>query len=279
MILLSWNCRGLASKPRKLALKEMVMSSKLDFILLQETLGKSIEAETTLMSLLPGWRFTAMDSVGHSGGLAIGYREGRRDQILLAREEEWRLKSRAVSLKARDENTKFFHNYAKGRKNSNTIWKLKNEEGEEANTFEELSILGRNHFQNLFADQGEITIAEVIRTAQCFPRFVEEEEAESLMNEVTKEEVECFIKSMAKYKSPSSDGWTTELFQHFFDQIGTELTEVVEESRKKGEVYSSFNANFIALIPKKENPGTFEVFRPISLCNCIYKIITKVIAV
>jgi len=72
--------------------------------------------------------------------------EKHRDQILLAREEEWRLKSRAIWLKAEDENTRFFHNYAKGRKNSNTIWKLKNEEGREANTFEELSILGRNHF-------------------------------------------------------------------------------------------------------------------------------------
>ena len=72
--------------------------------------------------------------------------EKQRDQILLSKEEEWRLKSRAIWLKAGDENTKFFHNYAKGRKNANTIWKLKNEEGEEANTFEELSLLGRNHF-------------------------------------------------------------------------------------------------------------------------------------
>lgn len=205
--------------------------------------------------------------------------EKQRDQILLSKEEEWRLKSRAIWLKAGDENTKFFHNYAKGRKNANTIWKLKNEEGEEANTFEELSLLGRNHFQSLFADQGEITLAEIIRTAQCFPRYVEDEEAESLMYEVSKEEVESVIKSMAKDKSPGPDGRTIELFQHFFEQIGTELTEVVEESRRKGEVYSPFNTTFIALIPKKENPDSFEDFRPISLCNCIYKIIAKLIAV
>eukprot|EP00253_Pinus_taeda_P005167 PITA_05167 len=200
-------------------------------------------------------------------------------QSIESREEEWRLKNRVVWLKAEDENTKLFHNYAKGRKNSNTIWKVKNEEGEEVNTFEQLSFLGRNHFQNLFVDQGEITITGVIRTSQCFPRYLEEEEVESLMNEVTKEEVECVIKSMAKDKSPGPDGWTIDLFQHLFDQIGTELTEVVEESRKKGEVYSAFNATFIALIPKKETPDTFEDLRPISLYNCIYKIIAKVITV
>lgn len=99
------------------------------------------------------------------------------------------------------------------------------------------------------------------------------------MSEFTQEEVSNFIKSMAKDKSPGPDGWTIELFQHFFDLIGSEITEVVDEYRRKGEVYSPFNATFIALIPKKENPETFEDFRPISLCNSIYKIIAKVIAI
>lgn len=55
--------------------------------------------------------------------------------------------------------------------------------------------------------------------------------------------------------------------------------EVVEESRRKGVDYPLFNSNFTALIPKKEDLGSFEEFRPISLCNFIYKIIAKVIVV
>lgn len=92
--------------------------------------------------------------------------EGQRSKILLAREEEWRFKSRVVWLKVGDENTKFFHNYARGRKISNTIWKLKDEEGREANSFETLSHKGRSHFQKLFTDQWEVMLAEVIRTIQ-----------------------------------------------------------------------------------------------------------------
>lgn len=77
MILSSWNCRGLASKPKKLALKDWILNSKVDILFLQETLGKATEVETTLKALLPGWTFSAIDSSGHSGGLAIGFKEGR----------------------------------------------------------------------------------------------------------------------------------------------------------------------------------------------------------
>src|SRR5271168_1047525 len=77
MILSSWNCRGLASKPKKLALRDWLLNSKSDILFLQETLGKGSEVESMLKSLLPGWNFSAIDSSGHSGGLAIGFKEGR----------------------------------------------------------------------------------------------------------------------------------------------------------------------------------------------------------
>eukprot|EP00253_Pinus_taeda_P011344 PITA_11344 len=208
----------------------------------------------------------------------ILYLEKSKSQILLAKEKEWRLKSRAIWLKAGDENTHFFHNYAKGRKSANTIWSLKDEEGRELKTFTELSSLGTRHFQKIFSDRGETTIAEIIRTTQCFPRFIEEGMNDDLTTPVSKEEVEAAMKSMGKDKSPGPDGWTVELFLHFFDLIGFDMAEVVEESRLRGEIYKPFNATFIALIPKKDAPESFEDFRPISLCNCIYKIIAKVIA-
>eukprot|EP00253_Pinus_taeda_P007996 PITA_07996 len=40
----------------------------------------------------------------------------------------------------------------------------------------------------------------------------------------------------------------------------------------------ALNASFIALIPKQENAMTPDGFRPITLCNVVYKIISKVIA-
>jgi hypothetical protein len=60
--------------------------------------------------------------------------------------------------------------------------------------------------------------------------------------------------------------------------LGNDILKVVEESRKNGHIHDPLNAAFITLIPKSKNPTTFDDFRPISLCNCIYNIISKVIS-
>jgi hypothetical protein len=53
---------------------------------------------------------------------------------------------------------------------------------------------------------------------------------------------------------------------------------VIEESRRVGRMPGTFNTTFIANIPKKDDPSTFDDYHPISLCNYIYKIITNTIA-
>jgi hypothetical protein len=56
------------------------------------------------------------------------------------------------------------------------------------------------------------------------------------------------------------------------------LLNAVEESRTSGKVCGSLNATFLTLIPKEEKPNSFHEYRPISLCNFVYKVITKLIA-
>lgn len=43
-------------------------------------------------------------------------------------------------------------------------------------------------------------------------------------------------------------------------------------------MYEPFNSTFIALISKSNNPSTFDDYIPISLYNCIYEIMAKIIA-
>jgi hypothetical protein len=53
---------------------------------------------------------------------------------------------------------------------------------------------------------------------------------------------------------------------------------VVEDSRCLASIMKSLNATIITLIPKENEARTLDRYRPISLCNVVYKIISKVIA-
>lgn len=63
----------MASASKKLALRRLFEVEPSDIIMLQETLGEADLITCSLVSLLLGWHFFAMDSSGRSGGLAIGY--------------------------------------------------------------------------------------------------------------------------------------------------------------------------------------------------------------
>jgi len=95
---------------------------------------------------------------------------------------------------------------------------------------------------------------------------------------ISLEEVKSVVEIMLKDKSLGPDGWTQEIFSHFFHLMGRDLLEALEESRIKGSVKGSLNETFVTLIPKTSNPEPFNDFRPIALCNFSYKVISKLIA-
>ena len=75
-----------------------------------------------------------------------------------------------------DDNTKFFHAYARGRKDANIVWSLKEEHGTVYDTFEGMANTAVEHFKKLYKAPAQATLVEVIRIAQIFPKLVEEED-------------------------------------------------------------------------------------------------------
>ena len=94
---------------------------------------------------------------------------------------------------------------------------------------------------------------------------------------VSLKEVEGVLSHFAEDKRLGPDGWPIEFFTTFFDIMGSDLLDVVEISRTQGYMSVAINSTFISLIPKSDNPESFLDFRPISLSNLVYKLVTNII--
>ena len=56
------------------------------------------------------------------------------------------------------------------------------------------------------------------------------------------------------------------------------MVKMIKNVFQKNKVGENTKASLLALIPKEPNPISFDRYRPISLCNSSYKIITKILA-
>ena len=67
-------------------------------------------------------------------------------------------------------------------------------------------------------------------------------------------------------------------YQNYWDLVGTDVINCVLNVLNVGIFPRGLNETYICLIPKVKNPQKITEFRPISLCNVLYKIIAKVLA-
>lgn len=97
---------------------------------------------------------------------------------------------------------------------------------------------------------------------------------EQLLKPVTVEEVGNALNQMGPLKAPGLDGFYQKNWASIGEEVCNAVTRFFMSDQMDGEVNSIFNV----LVPKKQNPTTVVEFRPISLCNVIYKITSKVFA-
>ena len=110
------------------------------------------------------------------------------------------------------------------------------------------------------------------------PTIVTSEMNSELSRAFTREEVVCALKQLHPSKSPSLDGMSALFFQKYWSIIGTNVSNMVLNVLNSGMSLSDINRTNIALVPKTNNPQRMTEFRPISLCNVVYKLVSKTLA-
>lgn len=98
----------------------------------------------------------------------------------------------------------------------------------------------------------------------------------ALLRVITEKEIEETVKTMAKNKAPGPDGYTAKFFQATWSFMKQDIVNAVKESRCAKIMHPTWSTTFLALIPKLEKADEPQGFRPIALCNVIYKILATI---
>ena len=99
-----------------------------------------------------------------------------------------------------------------------------------------------------------------------------------LSTQYTAEEVQVALFQMGPTKASGPDGMNALFYQKYWHIVGDSVVLAVLDFLNNGNMLPDINHTNIVLIPKVQNPESMSEFRPISLCNVIYKIISKVLA-
>ncbi|XP_074283776.1 uncharacterized protein LOC141608313 [Silene latifolia] len=91
-------------------------------------------------------------------------------------------------------------------------------------------------------------------------------------------DVENAFFSMKPNKSPGPDGFPPRFYHLFWGLIKDDITSAVLSFLNSGILPPAWNNTHVVLIPKVDLPEMISQFRPISLCNVIYRAASKCIA-
>lgn len=196
------------------------------------------------------------------------------DIILWQEEVYWFQKSREQWIKFSDGNTKFFHAQTVVRRKRNKIEGLTLSDGSWSTDMSVLQNEALNYFTGLFANTDLVNPSSLVFDTE---KTIGVQCVAALTREVSKQEVWEAVKYMKSFKSPGPDGFQPFFFKPYWHLVGDKVFHIVQQAFRDGSFEASITETLVVLIPKEDNPTKITQFRPISLCNVLYKIITKVL--
>lgn len=197
-------------------------------------------------------------------------------QLLLDKNDiQWRQRAKLDWLKGGDRNTKYYHACANLRRKSNLILSINDEEGKRCESGQEVEAAFIQYFSGLFSSD---SAGDLTQSLQPLETRVSNDMNTELLKPFTGEEIYQALLHMAPLKAPGPDCFPAGFFQKNWGTMGEDIFQALLGILNSGNMPLSLNLTNIVLIPKVREPMYVCDFRPISLCNVLYKMIFKVLA-
>ncbi|KAL0294090.1 UNVERIFIED_CONTAM: hypothetical protein Sradi_6903600 [Sesamum radiatum] len=187
------------------------------------------------------------------------------------------LKQRAkiAWLKGGDNCTKIFFRKITARRTSQRVYQIQNEDGNLLTDYTAVTGEFVNYFKKLFG--GSQRQSQNLDHLQPFARYlISENEATQISAPVQRSEIKEALFDINEDSAPGPDGFSSGFFKATWAVTGEDVCRAVMEFFNNGSLLKQLNTTLITLIPKVQLPTKVGDFRPISCCNVVYKLITKI---
>ena len=203
-------------------------------------------------------------------------REKKVDGIILRAKAKWNVEG--------ERNSKYFLNLENQHYKEKTINKLIDDHGNELTKIDDILNEQKMFYQSLYSTKVEENSDRNEIYQEFFPneeyvKKLDDEQAQSIEGEITVQECYNVLKNMKKNKSPGSDGFTSEFYLHFWEDLKIPMIRSFQQSYKDGTLSDSQKLGIITSLPKPGKDKEYiKNWRPVTLLNVDYKILSGVIA-
>ncbi len=160
-----------------------------------------------------------------------------------------------------------------------TIKKLEDENEDIVTDPKKIQQVQVNFYEKLYSTKSKKSPQDIKNYLQQIPsKTLNEQDKLNLDVKITFEECRKALKTFQKNKSPGNDGLTAEFYQKFWPIIGKYLMASIQITFKEGHLSTSQTQAVITLLDKGKDRSKLKNWRPISLLNVDYKIISKCLA-
>lgn len=191
--------------------------------------------------------------------LAMAYR---------SEEEFWRQRNRQLWLSLGDKNICYFHASTRSKRVINNISIIENKEGKPCDEEDQITEAITSYFQSLFTSQpGRRAVDPTISEATN----------STLIHDPTPKEIKDAMFSIHADKASGPDRFLARFFHSNWSTVDPAIIKEIQGIITSGILSRTINTTHIRLIPKVKSPKTMVEYRPISLCNVYYKVISKIL--
>ena len=238
--------------------------------------------ETKVVRELEREKSRLMEEIGAGYGSVFAGDHLREIETRLGQEEErraegYRVRSRVPHFEDKEPGVAYFSRQEKRGSKRNLIYALKDTEGRVRRGTEQVVKITHDFYTGLFT-RGDTDEGTQDRFLSQVDVGLTRQQQEWCDGVIDKGEVECVLKKMAAGKSPGADGFPVEFWRHFWDVVGGDFMDVVEWVAVNGRVTESMSGGVIRLLFKKGDRGDVRNYRPITLVNADYKLVSGCVA-